>query len=328
MRITYRPEGSSWKIMGDVRYGRVTDGAQIRKTETVGDPVCIAPRENKYNQYIPGVDFGFLGKLQCDPEYGPVTKTFDTKYGPLTNTFENKYNPDNLLTATNRLSVTTARKESHLLVDFAVGKDVGVGVLGTAQSSLSAGLRYADFKSSVSGEMRGIPDMTLPEDGWGKYNTTFHQYAAKFAAEREFRGAGPTLSWEASRPIWGNDESGRLDVDWALTGGALFGKQRTTATGTAGSTYFNDRYTRDFVVNQLQAPTQTPIDIAPRNKSATVPVLDLSLGLSFETSGVKLSTGYRWERYFNVLDAGFQEHKSYDRTLDGPYVRLSLGFGG
>ncbi len=81
-------------------------------------------------------------------------------------------------------------------------------------------------------------------------------------------------------------------------------------------------------MNGLAAPAQTPLDIAPRSESVTVPVLDLSLGLSLEVPGAKLSTGYRWERYFNVLDAGFREHESYDRTLDGPYFRVSIGFGG
>ena len=70
------------------------------------------------------------------------------------------------------------------------------------------------------------------------------------------------------------------------------------------------------------------MNIASRNKTATVPVLDLSLGLSYTVPGVKMSAGYRWERYFNVLDAGFTEHKSYDRTLDGPYVKIAVGFGG
>ena len=34
------------------------------------------------------------------------------------------------------------------------------------------------------------------------------------------------------------------------------------------------------------------------------------------------------ERYFNVLDAGYDERKDYDRTFDGPYVKVSVGFGG
>jgi len=29
-----------------------------------------------------------------------------------------------------------------------------------------------------------------------------------------------------------------------------------------------------------------------------------------------------------VLDAGYAEHRSYDRTFDGPYLKVSVGFGG
>lgn len=36
---------------------------------------------------------------------------------------------------------------------------------------------------------------------------------------------------------------------------------------------------------------------------------------------------YRWERYFDALDAGFDEPKGADGTVDGPYFRLSVGFG-
>jgi len=329
VKFTYEPSGSSWKISAGVRYGRTSyhSGPQ-RRDETTGDPVCDSLTSHAYTPYLPGMDLGFIGKLKCDPNYGPVTKDippFGEKY------FANKYDPSHLLTATNRVSASTNRLEEHLIADFAVGKDVGLGALGEGKSSLGAGLRYASFNSSVSGDMRGVPDMTLPANAWGKYNTTFHQYIDAFSAQREFKGAGPTLSWDASRPVWGNDETGHLNVDWTLTGGVLFGRQRTKMTGTAGSSYFDAVYPTNpsqYVVNGLAPPVQTPMNIAPRDKTATVPMLDLSLGLSYEVPGIKLSTGYRWERYFNVLDAGFAEHKSYDRTLDGPYVKFSLGFGG
>jgi hypothetical protein len=57
-------------------------------------------------------------------------------------------------------------------------------------------------------------------------------------------------------------------------------------------------------------------------------VLDLSLGLSYEIQRVKVSSGYRWERYFDVLDTGYQDESASDRTIDGPYFKLAVGFGG
>jgi hypothetical protein len=170
--------------------------------------------------------------------------------------------------------------------------------------------------------------MTMPEDGWSKYNTTFHQYIGTFASEREFKGAGPTLSWEASRPLWGNEDAGSLDLDWTVTGGALFGRQKTTVNESEGSDYFNAIYpSKGWILTDLPPPTQTPFSRAS-SKDVAVPFVDLSLGLSYQVPGVKIGAGYRWERYFNVLDAGFTDHKSYDRTLDGPYVKIAVGFGG
>jgi iron complex outermembrane receptor protein len=328
VKITYQPSGSAWKLSADVRYGRTSNQTgRLRQEKVTGDAVCQWPTQPAYSPYVPGVDLSFAGKLRCDPTYGPITKTINGYEF----TFQNKYNSRYLLAPTDRLSSSTDRLEEHTVADFAVGREVGLGMLGRGESSLGAGLRYAEFKSSTSGDMRAVPDMMLPDDFWAKYPTTFHQYIDSFDAKREFKGAGPTLSWDASRELFGADQSGHLDVDWTVTGGVLFGRQKTRVAATAGSTYFNGKYPSNpdqYVVNGLAAPTQTPITIAPRDKMATVPVLDLSLGLSYAVPGVKLSTGYRWERYFNVLDGGFEQHKAFDRTLDGPYVKFSIGFGG
>jgi hypothetical protein len=72
----------------------------------------------------------------------------------------------------------------------------------------------------------------------------------------------------------------------------------------------------------------TPIEVAPRSKSITVPMVDLSLGLSYEIGRFKAGAGYRWERYFNVLDVGYDERHDGDRTMDGPYFKIAVGFGG
>jgi hypothetical protein len=43
---------------------------------------------------------------------------------------------------------------------------------------------------------------------------------------------------------------------------------------------------------------------------------------------MKVSGGYRWERYFDAIDGGYAEHKDYDRGFDGPYFKIAVGFGG
>ena len=118
-----------------------------------------------------------------------------------------------------------------------------------------------------------------------------------------------------------------VSVDWSVTGGVLFGKQKTSVTGDEQATYF-------LVSNYLYQPDDPallnppePIDIR-REKSISVPVVDLSLGLSYEIQRIKVGAGYRWERYFNVLDTGYDQAKKADRTIDGPYFKVSVGFGG
>jgi iron complex outermembrane recepter protein len=330
-KLTYQPSDSPWTFAANVRYGRIgSKTGRLRQSETSGDSQCVAPTEHAYLTALPGQDLGFIGKLRCDPNYGPVTKTLTLYNGyQLTHTFDNKYDPSNLKAALDRLSTSTERKEEHVIMDFTMGKDVGLGILGSVESSLSAGLRYAEFKSYTKGDMRGIPDMNVPE-GWGKYDTTFHQYVDTFEAHRSFRGAGPTISWDANEPLLNVEDAGQVTVDWTLTGGVLFGHRKATVKATEGSSYFDARYPNSpsqYVLNALPAPAQTPIDIAPRDRFAAVPVLDLSLGLSYKVRGVKISGGYRWERYFGAIDGGFQQSKGENRTLTGPFLSISLGFG-
>ena len=109
--------------------------------------------------------------------------------------------------------------------------------------------------------------------------------------------------------------------------GVLFGKQKTNINGSLKQDYFHVRYFGQYSPFVPETSTTTSVD-AHRHASATVPALDLSAGLSWEISRFKLGAGYRWERYFGAIDGGYAEHKSYDRTIDGPYFKVSLGFGG
>jgi len=176
--------------------------------------------------------------------------------------------------------------------------------------------------------MHGIPDWYVPRE-WAIVKYADHNlFDANLTADRSFKGAGPTLSWAASQSLLGNDTTGHLDVDWSLTGGALFGKQKTSVTGDEKSDQVGG--VKYYTLNRyppLPDWTTARVNIQ-RSKSVTVPVVDLSLGLSYEIQRVKLSTGYRWERYYDALDGGYAERKSFDRTNSGPYFKVAIGFGG
>jgi outer membrane receptor protein involved in Fe transport len=223
---------------------------------------------------------------------------------------------------------TVSDGEEHTIADFAVGKDIGLGAWGEGgQSSLSLGVRYAQFKSRSAVSLIGTPDWYWPDLANSKYRQDTHtEYATSLNSERAFKGAGPVLSWDAAKQLFGDDASGHVNVDWNISGGVLFGKQTLQAEGNRYAGYSHVPHIA-LAVPITDTVYNAPISLR-RSKNATVPTLDLSLGVSYAIDRVKVSTGYHWERYFDAIDGGYKEAKSYDRGFDGPYLKLSLGFGG
>ena len=129
------------------------------------------------------------------------------------------------------------------------------------------------------------------------------------------------MSWDASKRLFGGEEFGRLALDWSLGGGVLFGKQKTSVNGEERAEYLVS-YSNDVGSTQVN-----PVAIT-RSESTTVPTVGASLGLSYSVGGASIGAGYRWERYFDAIDGGYEEVKDYDRAIHGPYFKLSVGFGG
>jgi hypothetical protein len=283
-----------WSFRAAVRYPKPNASVPlIHREEAAGPGQCVFPEGSPY----------------CDPN-GPFAYAI-------------------FKTGINWSDSSAQEREKHLIADFDVGKDLGLGLLGDSHSTVSAGLRYARFESTTAADMNGIPDWYI-HPAWIKYPSHRHQYSADLTADREFKGAGPTVSWEAAQHLLGSADTGHVDLDWSVTGGVLFGKQKTSVNGTYQSGYASGKYSLQVGTfsNLLPPLTSAPVGVAPRSKSVSVPMLDLSLGLSYEIQRVKVGAGYRWERYFNVLDVGYDEHKDGDRTMDGPYFKVAVGFGG
>jgi len=289
MRLSYRPGAGPWSVIADFRYGKTNTGTTRLHAQEDAQPArCIVP-----------------GLPVCDPTYAG-------------------FNPAALKTGINASDSSAREREEHQLADFAVGRDVGLGLFARGRSTLSGGLRYAQLKSTTAAQMDGVPDLTF-YDGWIFGNATLHHYGASIDASREFKGVGPEVTWSASQHLLGNVNTGNVDIDWSITGGVLFGKQKTNVTGDRGEAYFTGKY---YDSTRYQPLAVAPLGIAPRSESVTVPMLDLSLGLSYEIGRFKAGAGYRWERYFDVLDVGYNEHQDAHRTIDGPYFKIAVGFGG
>ena len=112
----------------------------------------------------------------------------------------------------------------------------------------------------------------------------------------------------------------------------MFGDRETAISADQRAYRVELNAFQTIAAGQVVAPMATITDAAPvaisRSDDATVATLSAGLGLSYSVGGFTAGAGYRWERYFDAIDGGFAEAKDADRTIDGPYFELSLGFGG
>ncbi|HEX6866133.1 MAG TPA: Lpg1974 family pore-forming outer membrane protein [Caulobacteraceae bacterium] len=233
-------------------------------------------------------------------------------------------------------------REEHQLVDFVVGRDFGMGWL--SKSTFAAGVRYATFGSDSKVLMDGIPNIYVPDE-WQlldpKYGIDSPQpaqdhHTTSLTSRREFEGYGPQLSWDAAVQLWGDEENGHADLDWTLSGGVLFGQQDVNSVeDRVGTHYFGgqpDTTGEGLIQTFIQRSNIYPGDAArvvrTRSRDVTASTLGVSLGLSYEVQRVKVSTGYRYDRFFDVIDGGYEDASSKDRAIHGPYLKLAIGFGG
>jgi len=227
--------------------------------------------------------------------------------------------------------------ETHAIADFQAGKDVGLGLFGPGGRSLvSLGVRFAQFTSRERSEIKSDQDV-----GANKYLTipsivshlavhsNYRSFAAEFDATRSFRGVGPSISWDASKDVMGNDDRGAISVDWGANASVLFGRQKTTEEHSGLSVYRQKMFTQ---FHNYRAPIVSSATSAPprqsRSHSVVVPNVGAFAGLSFRYPNAKVSFGYRADFFFGAMDGGIDTRKTYDRNFYGPYASVSIGLGG
>jgi len=218
--------------------------------------------------------------------------------------------------------VTTKFHESHTVLDFAVGRDVGLGLFGTSVANL--GVRYAQFSIASTIGMSSKPDFIKIRTaaGAGKYfsRAGFHNYTADSNAERSFHGMGPSLSFNGSVPLTHREDSG-LAFDWGVNGALLFGKQKAAVS----------HHTYGRYAQAIKYPTDPHYDRPHHrtsSRSVTVPNLGGFAGLSMRYTNAKISFGYRADVFFGAMDGGIDARREYNRTFYGPFATISIGLGG
>ncbi|HEX6859077.1 MAG TPA: TonB-dependent receptor, partial [Caulobacteraceae bacterium] len=300
LKLTWRPGEGGWKVSAGVRYGRTNSATHPARAEYESAVTACAVSPSHY-----------FFDLICNPA------------SPYYN-----YNHINEYSTLDWSDASARDREEHTLADFTVGRDVGLGSM-FSRSEISAGLRYGEFKSTTDVSAQAFAGWDIP-DGWFKYDLSVGDRRFDAAVQREFTGVGPTLTWEAALPLWTSPDRGQFNVDWTVTAGALMGEREARFDGL-------DQLA-ERAGQAVKAGGSWPYEVVgdpvvyalpqTRTSDATVPLLDLSLGLSYDAGRVNVGAGYRWERYFDVLDVGYTDAKDGDRTIDGPYFKIAVGFGG
>jgi hypothetical protein len=291
--LSFQPEGSDWVFSAGVRYGRSNGSKKLHEDK----PLETA---KKY------LSIPLLGY------HSSYTKTAYAR----------------------RYSDTAAKyDESHAVVDFMAGKDVGLGLFGRASTSvLSAGVRFAQFQAQsavtiagdhdfafsyiYSTQLLGIPAYVKnPRQSWN-----LNRSRAQF--ERSFRGVGPSVGWQASAPMIGEPDRTELTLDWGINAALLFGRQKVKAHHDT-HVYHHYQNAGDQMI------TTTPpsnVHNTARSRSVTVPNVGGFAGVSLKFPNAKISLGYRADFFFGAVDGGVDVRKTYDRDFYGPFATISIGF--
>jgi hypothetical protein len=286
-KISFQPEGTDWVLSAGIRYGRSNRSKRLHQQTSTQKRLF----------------FFYYGSSLL------------TQYGY----------PRQYIASTRFNDVQVKRKESHAILDFMVGKDVGLGLFSrNATSTLSAGVRYAQLNASAATVFHSVPVFYNYHVYTLKNIYSYHEsYYANGELSRSFHGIGPSLSWTNSSPILGNPQAGEMAVDWGINAALLFGRQKVSGTQLITGRHF----TGDEAVNN-GTPTQHYIHPGPinRSRSVTVPNLGGFAGLSFNFPNAKVSMGYRADFFFGAMDGGVDGRKTFNRDFYGPFLKVGVGF--
>ena len=231
-------------------------------------------------------------------------------------------------------------RESHLIVDFQVGKDVGLGLFG-GSSPIDFGVRFAQFNNKSNIALASDPDWHVHY----KYAPTFwlpifpklagmklwggegyHNHYATLQSQRNFRGIGPSLSWSGSSPFVGNREDGELTFDYGANVAVLFGRQSAKVSHETRSNYHPETLNygaRGQHVSQVTFPTHHT-----RSRNVVSPNVGAMAGVTYRIQNFKISAGYRADFFFNAMDGGNDARRSEKIGNYGPFATISFGLGG
>ncbi len=236
-------------------------------------------------------------------------------------------------TPPDHLDASTKDQESHAVLDFKIGKDVGLGLFsGRDASVFSLGVRFAQFASKRAVDLTGVPDRHHVGSLY-KYGGVFrsnHRYYGTADTNSSFRGVGPSLSWDASAQILGKGDGEEITFDWGINAAALFGRQKIKGDSSVTGLHYRTYKELNLPIvsyHGLASSYRHPMNI-DRSRSVVIPNLGGFVGASLKFPNAKVSLGYRADFFFGAMDGGIDTRKTYDRNFYGPFATISIGLGG
>jgi len=287
--ISFQPKGSDWIFTASARYGRSQTTRRVLTDKTIVGP------QLKNTSFQPG---GF--------DIVTVSPTF-TAYA---DHFANS-------------------REAHAIVDFQVGKDIGIGLLGHGTDTvISFGARYAQMNARSKAHSYANPeaDFVQLQFTFGsihKYRIRTPNYRSAAFMERtdNLHALGPSLSMKNTTGLLGTVEEGQLALDWGMNAALLFGRQKAKTSHHSSVRYFPS-------IDALPAVhTYAPVN-RTRSRMVTIPNVGGFAGLSYRFTNAKISAGYRADFFFGAKDSGLETRSTADVGFHGPYATISIGLGG
>jgi hypothetical protein len=298
-------------------------------------------------QNPPPFSFGEEGKISFQPQGSGSVFSAAVNYGRSSNFKHVDHQTNGVIGIANKSGVPTPnenlhgtddfadtqehRRESHAVLDFSVGKDVGLGMFGRdASSTLSLGLRFAQFASNATFDVRARPNIQFKYAHITSHETLklphFNTYHNTGQASRSFHGIGPSLSWNASAPFAGSSPSGELIFDWGANAALLFGRQRARVQHKETAHYFHLKYFPNY--HPYSTVYQHPPAGHSGVRAVTVPNVGGFASASYRIENFKISLGYRADFFFGAIDGGIDAAKKENVGFYGPFASVSVGIGG
>jgi hypothetical protein len=232
---------------------------------------------------------------------------------------------------TNYVEQDTDNTEAHTIIDFQVGKDVGLGLFGAnTESVFSFGARYVQMNMTSKGHSYAAPGARFYHGktvfaGLKYAILTYNQNSAT-VLERysNFSALGPSLSWKNTTGLWGEPADGQFALDWGMNAALLFGRQKVNIHHNSVANSYRG-FTAGFGrVHYTTGDSNNRIE----SRRVTVPNLGGFAALSYRFINAKLSVGYRGDFFFGAMDRGLDTHRSVTTGYQGPFATISVGLGG